>query len=538
MSIQESLYALFSESTAKYPNQPFLAAPRRLASLWGVDTEITYSETLSRVKELAAIYSSKHFGEGDRIALAFESQPQYFFHYLALNSLGICAVPLNTDLTPPEIAYQLAHSKSAAVVCLPALVTLLEESITLSGRSIQIAVDSPEHLKAQSDDIVRPMSDSPRDRAAAILYTSGTTGNPKGCVLSNVYVQESGRYYADLHGDVAVAPETERMMNPLPLYHMNSMVTTAGAAIQRGACLILPGRFSAKNWWNDVAETGATRFNYLGIMIPALLAQPESPLDKMHSVKFAFGAGVDPAAHARFEERFGIGLMEVWGMTETGRFLIVDREPRHIDTRACGRTLPGLEAKIIDDLGQDLPDGETGELVVRHSAENPRYGFFSGYLDNEKETEKAWEGGWFHSGDLCTRSSDGMFFFVDRRKNIVRRSGENISSAEVEAVLAEHSSVAQVAVLAVPDAMRDEEVLACVVTNGTASDDLTTATAMFAHAQSRLAYYKVPGWIYFVDTLPTTGTQKIQKHRIFPGGFTSDIPGLFDLRSMKKRKSA
>ncbi|MDM7489357.1 AMP-binding protein [Rhodococcus sp. CSLK01-03] len=537
MSIRGSLYTLFRESAADYPDQSFLAVPGRLASEWDITPEITYRETLRRIDELAEVYAGKGFAEGDRVALAFESRPHYFFHYLALNSLGACAVPLNTDLTAVEIAYQLAHSDCAAAVTLPTVAPLVREAIALTGRAIALTVDNPGDLPPLRRTTDPRTYDDPLERPAAVLYTSGTTGNPKGCVLSNLYVQESGRYYADLDGDVAVSPGAERMLNPLPLYHMNSMVTTAGAAIHNGACLVLPGRFSAGNWWNDVVDTRATRFNYLGIMIPALLSLPETDTEKEHSVRFAFGAGVDPSAHRRFEQRFGISLMEVWGMTETGRFLIVDREPRHIDTRACGRALPGLEAKIVDNRGRDLPDGETGELVVRHTAAQPRSGFFSGYLKDPDATEKAWEGGWFHSGDLCTRSPDGMFYFVDRSKNIVRRSGENISSAEVEAVLSASPLVAQVAVLAVPDAMRDEEVLACVVLDPHISADRATAGSLAAHARSQLAYYKVPGWIYFVEELPTTGTQKIQKHRIFPDGFSADLPGLFDLRATKKRGS-
>ncbi len=245
---------------------------------------------------------------------------------------------------------------------------------------------------------------------------------------------------------------------------------------------------------------------------------------------------MDPVLHERFEQRFGIPLIEVWGMTECGRFMCVDREPRQIHTRACGRPLAGLEARIIDDAGREVAHGTPGELVVRHSAQAPRYGFFSGYLDDPQATEAAWAGGWFHSGDLCMRSEEGLFTFVDRKKNIVRRSGENISSAEVEAVLAASPLVKQVAVAAVPDALRDEEVLACVIPTDGVARDRTLALALHEFAAQRLAYYKPPGWIYFVDALPITGTQKVQKHRLFPDGFHSELPGLHDVREQKRWK--
>ena len=538
MAIHNSLYETFQAAAQRYGGNPFLAVPERQSLAWAEAREITFSQALVRIDQLTSLYRRAGVSEGDRVALAFESRPLYVFHYLALNALGACAVPLNTDLTVPELAYQIGHSGSVAVVGLEPLRALLQEAIQASGAPIPLSVEGPAQLgvlcRVKPQSAVGPIA----ERAAAILYTSGTTGKPKGCVLSNTYVLEAAAYNASLPGAISLSVGAERIMNPLPLYHMNSMVSTLGSVILTGSCFVLPGRFSATNWWKDIVETGATRFNYLGIMVPALLGQPETEEEKQHRVKFAFGAGVEPTLHERFEKRFGVSLMEVWGMTETGRFLIVDREPRHIHTRACGRSLTGLEARIVDDEGKELPNGTTGELVVRHNAHQPRYGFFSGYLDDPVATEVAWNGGWFHSGDLCSRSDDGMFTFVDRKKNIVRRSGENIASAEVEAVLAASPLVSQVTVMAVPDALRDEEVLACVVLNEEATPDVDVDVARQLHEFSarRLAHFKTPGWMYFVKSLPVTGTQKVQKHRIFPDGFDPEVPNLFDLRDLKRWK--
>lgn len=434
------------------------------------------------------------------------------------------------------MSFQIGHAGCGAVVGLPSLAPLLAQAIEATGRHVPLSTNGPAELQVPWRGHKRVAENvSPEERQAAILYTSGTTGQPKGCVLTNVYLQEAAAYSRQLPPHLAFAVGSERQMNPLPLYHMNA-INTLGAAILTGSCYVMPGRFSATHWWDDIADTRTTRFKYLGIMIPALLAQPAREQDRKSGVNMAFGAGVDPVLHERFEERFGIPLIEVWGMTESGRYMCVDREPRQIHTRACGRPLPGLEARIVDDAGNEVPDDSVGELVVRHSAQSPRYGFFSGYLDDPGATEAAWEGGWFHSGDLCTRSPDGLFTFVDRKKNIVRRSGENISSAEVEAVLAASPAVKQVAVAAVPDALRDEEVLACIVPVSGADANRELALALHKFAAERLAYYKPPGWIYFVDELPITGTQKVQKHRIFPEGFRPDLPGLFDLRDQKRWK--
>lgn len=536
MDLKNSMYEQFCATVAEFPTSCFLAVPRRLAQAWAVPNEIQYGEALVRIDALREAYAAQGIAAGDRVALAFESRPEFVFHYLALNALGACIVPLNTDLTVPELSYQLAHSGCCAVLGLMSLETLLRSAIEATGRAIPLSASGPQGLRNPWRAPDRPpLHPAPAEREAAILYTSGTTGQPKGCVLTNVYLQEAAGYNLQLPSHLAFAPGAERQMNPLPLYHMNA-INSLGAAIMTGSCYVMPGRFSATHWWADIADTKTTRFKYLGIMIPALLGQPVSLNDRHSGVKVAFGAGVDPVLHERFEQRFDIPLIEVWGMTESGRFMCVDREPRQIHTRACGRPLPGLEARIIDDAGREVPDGVTGELVVRHSALAPRYGFFSGYLDDPQATEAAWAGGWFHSGDLCTRSENGLFTFVDRKKNIVRRSGENISSAEVEAVLAASPLVKQVAVAAVPDALRDEEVLACVIATDEVARDRTLALHLHDFAAERLAYYKPPGWIYFVDELPVTGTQKVQKHRLFPGGFRPDLPGLHDVREQKRWK--
>lgn len=537
LDLRDSLYDRFRASAQAFGKKPFLAVPGRLAEAWEVPRELGYGEVLARADALKAQYADQGVGEGERVALAFESRPEFVCHYLALNALGACVVPLNTDLTVAELSYQLGHSGCGAVVGLPALRALLASAIEATGRSIPLSTSGPEGLRR----LQRPAGSgtavhaNPLDRRAAILYTSGTTGRPKGCVLTNTYLQVAADYARQLPPHLAFQVGADRQMNPLPLYHMNA-INTLGVAIVTGSCYVMPGRFSATHWWSDIADTRTTRFKYLGIMIPALLGQPETERDRHSGVRVAFGAGVDPVLHERFEQRFGVPLIEVWGMTETGRFMCVDREPRQIHTRACGRPLEGLQARIVDDAGREVPDGEVGELVVRHSAQDPRHGFFSGYLDDAAATEAAWAGGWFHSGDLCTRAPDGLFTFVDRKKNIVRRSGENISSAEVEAVLAASPLVKQVAVMAVPDELRDEEVLACVIPAEGTTCDRSLALALHAFAAERLAYYKPPGWVCFMDELPITGTQKVQKHRIFPDGFRAGLPGLHDVRDQKRWK--
>jgi len=248
------------------------------------------------------------------------------------------------------------------------------------------------------------------------------------------------------------------------------------------------------------------------------------------------GAGIEPELHGRFEDRFGFPLIEGWAMTETGRVFAASGEPRHIDTRAMGRPNPWMDGRIVDEDDNEVPRGTEGELVVRTPGDDPRDGFFAGYLKNEAATEEAWRGGWFHTGDTVLQRDDDMFVFVDRKKNIIRRSGENIAAAEVEACLAADQRVAQIAVLAAPDELREEEVMACIVLREGVAGDAALVDALMARAQEKLSYFKAPGWWLFVDSLPTTGTQKVQKQEIFPKGIDPrDQPGIIDTRDRKKR---
>jgi len=372
----------------------------------------------------------------------------------------------------------------------------------------------------------------------SLLYTSGTTGRPKGCILTNLYYLNSGGWYRDMGGLVVIERGRDRILNPLPLYHMNSQGLTATCVMLTANCLILPERFSPTRWWKDVAATRATVIHYLGVVPPMLLNQPVVPEERQHAVKFGVGAGVEPELHEPFEKRFGFPLIEAWGMTETGRVTMVNREPRMIHTRAFGKPFGGLEAKVVDDGDGEVPRGTEGELLVRWGGpEGPRHGFFAGYLKDAKATQDAWRGGWFHTGDVVRQDADGMLYFVDRKKNIIRRAGENIAAAEIEAVIQAHDDIAQVAVLAVPDEVREEEIMACLVPMPGIAPDAALADRIFEWCLERLAYFKAPGWILFVPALPTTGTQKVQKTQIFPRG---EDPrrraGVLDLRERKRKR--
>jgi crotonobetaine/carnitine-CoA ligase len=527
----------FAAAVAQHADRPFLVVPANDERAYlPSGYKLSYGEAGQRIEALAALYRQAGCGVGHRVATLLENRPDHVLHTLALNSIGVCCVPINPDYRAAEIAYLLGHSEPDLILTLASRQASIQQALAESAhRAAVVAAESfPASLPPASSPArgFRPRPETP----ASILYTSGTTGRPKGCVMSHGYQIAAGAWYAALGGVAVLRSGLDRIYNPLPLYHTNSGVISLMGAILTGNCQIQPDRFHPQRWWREVAETGATVVHYLGVIAPVLLKLPPDEHERRHLVRFGIGAGIEPELHAAFEKRFGFPMIEVWGMTEMARVLADSVEPRQVGTRAFGRIRPGVEVRVVDDAERDVADGQPGELLVRHSEKTPRRACFSGYLKDEAATEAAWAGGWFHTGDVVWRGPDGMLHFVERKKNIIRRSGENIAAAEVEAVLLTHPDVQQVAVMAVKDELRDEEVLACVVLKR-ALDGKEAATALFQHCNERLAYYKPPGWIHIVQSLPTTGTQKIQKHNIYPAGTDPrELREVIDLRALKRRQ--
>ena len=530
---QETIGEVWTRAVRRYGDRAFIAIPAGSAgALNGL--ELTYAQADARIARLIEGYRSAGFGPGHRAALLLENRVEHFLHKLALNAIGVSCVPINPDLRPAEIAYLVEHSEPEFVLSIGSRARQAADAVDASAYKppvliVEDGARPPAPRRPARSGAVSPTTE------ASILYTSGTTGRPKGCILSHGYELAAGAWYAELPGRAGLQAGTERIYNPLPLYHVNAGVVSLFGAVHAGCCQIQPERFHAQRWWTEVVETKATIVHYLGIVVQALMRQEDSAVSRRHRIRYGIGAGVEPQLHCAFEARFGFPLIEVWGMTEMVRVLADSVEPRRIGTRAFGRAGPGIEIRVVDEADRDVPDGTPGEMVCRHSAETPRRGAFSGYLKNDAETEKAWHGGWFHTGDTVYRDARGMLYFVDRKKNIIRRSGENIAAAEVEALLLAHPQVAQAAVMAVKDEIREEEVLACVVLKS-GNGDRAVAQSIFDFCNERLAYFKAPGWIWFADSLPTTGTQKIQKHAIFPSAADPrTLQGMIDLRESKRR---
>ncbi|KAF1070598.1 AMP-binding protein [Variovorax sp.] len=537
-----TVHAAFAASAARTPEAEFLCVEPVTAASYGIEAgSIRWREAVAEVDRLREAYARAGYGHGHRVGLLLENRPAFLYHWFALNALGVSVVPINAEMRAAELAYLIGHSGIELAVSLPQRADDLRAAAQREGATLDVMQASDLEVPPARGRATRADEPVGPNTECALLYTSGTTGRPKGCMLGNEYFIRAGEWYAGLDGVCEVRRDRERIITPLPLNHVNAMAFSTMVILVAGGCLIQLDRFHPKSWLHSVRETGATIGHYLGVMPAMLLAAPASPSDREHAVRWAFGAGVDRRNHGVFEERFGFPLVEAWAMTETGAAACVmaNHEPRHIGTSCFGRPEDFVELRLVDEAGADVPVGTPGELLVRSAGPDPRRYFFSGYLKDEAATQEAWADGWFHTGDMVRRESDGSLCFVDRKKNVIRRSGENISAVEVESVLNQHPAVKSSAVAATPDAVRGDEVLACIVLHEAVNEDARSAMALsiVAHALDQLAYYKAPGYVAFVDALPLTASQKIQRGelRVLAQGLPGQVHCI-DTRGLKKRQ--
>jgi acyl-CoA synthetase (AMP-forming)/AMP-acid ligase II len=537
LSNATTVYARFRDTALRRGEAGFLNVLPETATIYGIAAgEISYRAMLERVERWRSDFAAQGYGEGHRVGLLLQNRPAFVEVWFALNTLGVSVVPINPDLRLSELEYIISHSQMNAAFVLAERRAEVETAARQVDRPIPVVTDA--------DGVPVPFggrrAQSAGDPASecALLYTSGTTGQPKGCVLTNQYFLHGGDWYRDVGGLIDLKMDQERMITPLPLFHMNAMAVSLMAMLAVGGSLTMLDRFHPRSWWKSVRDSGATCLHYLGVMPSMLMSAPPSEEDRVHSVRFGFGAGVDKLLHAPFEQRFGFPLIEAWAMTETGSggVIAANVEPRKIGTSCFGRPAAEVEARIVAEDGHDVATGAPGELLVRRAGSDPRYGFFREYLKNPRATDEAWQGGWLHTGDIVSRDADGDLHFVDRKKNVIRRSGENIAAVEVESVLNRHALVRQAAVAATPDSVRGDEVAAVIIAEQPGADR-ALAEDIVRWSLEQMAYYKAPGWICFVDSLPLTATEKIQR-----GGLKDFVAKLmhdnafYDLRDLKKRQ--
>ena len=346
------------------------------------------------------------------------------------------------------------------------------------------------------------------DDICIILYTSGTTGRPKGVLHSQAsFVMAGEGFVARMH----LQPE-DRLLCVLPLFHINALFYSLGGTVAAGASLVLAPRFSASGFWRLAAQSGATEVNIIAAVGRILQRRPRSEWVSAHRLVKVYGAPVPADVATTFRDEFGVPtVIEGYGMTEVPGACNVPflgpHKPGSIGQPALhpDRRVRFAELRVVDDDGSDVPDGVTGELLVRTPI------VMKGYYRDPEATAAALRDGWFVTGDLVRREADGFYTFVARKKDIIRRRGENIAGAELDAVIGRHPSVAEAAAVAVPSELGEDEILAVVVAR---PGEVVTAADIAAWCARHLSPAKVPRYVAFADALPHTPTHRVAKFKL------------------------
>jgi crotonobetaine/carnitine-CoA ligase len=450
----------------------------------------------------------------DRVALMMGNRPEFIWTHLGIVFLGALSVPVNTSQRGQALRHVLEDSGAVAVVADGSLrAPVLAASEDLEELRA-VVVDTPRQGRRFTRTL-EELFDHPAselDLAATdpvggvgIMYTSGTTGPPKGVVATR-YDTAPLQALLDTLG---IRPG-ETLYTTLPLFHGNALLVSMLGSMLLDARLALGQRFSASRLWDECRRYDAVEFNALGAIVNILLKQPPHADDRDHPVRVVASAGCSAEAWTTFERRFGVRIVEWFGMVDAPGCLVNDAGR----VGSMGRPVAGVEFRVVDDADRPVPPGTVGELVFRHPA-----GRLTHYHGLPDATEDAYRGGWFHSGDLAEVDADGFFYYRGRKKQSIRRRGENISAWEIESALSAHPAVAESAAYAVASELGEDEVKVAVVLRPGASLE---PAALLDHCSGRMAHYAVPRYVEFLDQLPKTETQKVRYADLRDRGLTRD----------------
>ncbi len=464
---------------------------------------VSYREVEERTNQVAHVFLQLGLGRGDRVTLAMGNSLAYVLAAFGTLKAGGVLHPLNPSLGRSELEYLLRHAEPRLVVVDPqSAAGVVELARRVAPQAVVASFVTADGLVGLSSLLAAAPTDPVPvrlgpDDASTLLYTSGTTGAPKGVLFRHRSTGAAGKHFLEALG----IGRDDVLLAVTPLFHGNAwggLVT----ALQAGASFAFPRQFSASQFWNLVGEVGATVLYTLGTILAILLQQPPSPAERKHKLRVILGLGSAPI-RTQIIERFGVAhVVECFGSTDAG---VVTIEPLGASPRAgsCGPPVPGVQVRIVDDLGQDLPPGQVGEIAVRSAH------CLSEYFRDPEQTRQALRDGWFFTGDLGYVDADGWLYFVDRKRDVIRRGGENVSSLFVEKVLREHPAVAEVAVVGVPHPVLGQEIKAFVVARSP-----VTAEELERFAAERLAKFQVPRLWEFRESLPKTPTQRVEKYKL------------------------
>jgi len=499
-NLPRNVPALLQEAAAERPEHLAL-------NFFESDERLTYRDLAMRVGHLAAGLAKMGVAKSTHVAVMLPNVSAFPVTWLALATLGAVMVPVNGAYTPREFGYVLDDAEVALLVIdeayLATFDALSERPARLSDDRIIVlgAARTGQHLwqavLADGAAADAPACMATQDDLLNIQYTSGTTGFPKGCMLTHRYWLTIGKVNARRDGRVY-----ERILAATPFFYMDPQWLMLMSFYQR-ATLFVARRQSATRFMDWVRSL---RISFT-LFPEVAYKQPPRPEDRDNEIVRVNAYGLNKANHAALEERFDIVCREAFGMTEIGSGMFVPMEATDmVGSGTCGTVVPFRETKIVGDDGQELSAGEPGELLVRGP------GILLGYYRKPEATAEALRDGWFRTGDIFRKDSRGYHFIVGRKKDMIRRSGENIAAGEVEAVLRSMPQIAEAAAVPVPDETRKEEVKIYLVLQPGLSCADVTPDAVLAHCERNLAKFKVPRYVAYIDKLPKTASEKIAKH--------------------------
>ncbi len=490
------------------------------------DDPLTLGELDERINRAANGFLALGVKPGDKVAIMLPNCPEFLYAWFGLNRIGAVEVPINTALKGKGLTYQITQSDSVALVAdAEYLDRLGDVAGDLKGVRQAALLDRaagsrpPAKLGSLETLSFGELMDRPgtdpgipvnyRDMAT-ILYTSGTTGVSKG-------VEMSHHYWYDIWAEAvkyARYTEDDVLYTGLPFFHGNAQGITIGPAILADAKAVIVERFSASQLWDDCRRWECTEANYIGGVIPILLKQDPRPEDADNPVRLMVGAAAPADEWETFQRRFGTKLLEVYGMTECYCCLASPYDaPR---AGSCGQAITGWDVRIVDDDDNDCPPDVVGEFIARS---NKMWVGTTGYYKKPDATLELFRNGWIHTGDMGRRDADGYFYFADRKKQAIRRRGENISSFEVEAVIAANDAVLECCVVGVPSEVGEEEVKAVVVLK---KGQQLTPEELVRWCEPRMAYFAIPRYVAFRASLPKTPSERVEKFKLKDEGITAD----------------
>ncbi|WP_426241908.1 class I adenylate-forming enzyme family protein [Nocardioides sp. LHG3406-4] len=484
------------------------------------DTTISWRTVEDVVARTAALLRARGVGRGDRVLLAAENSPTFLYLWFALRWLGATCVPLHTAATTTAITRMVDDAGLSHVVGDAALLDrVLKAAPRLADRAVMFGDHEELERAARACEPVEPARTSRYDECN-ILYTSGTTGPPKGVVLSNESMLAGGR---ELVAALEITRD-DRILLALPLFHTNPQVYGIMSALDSGCSIALLREFVPREFLAEAVRYDATGFTYVGTVLSLLTAKTEVVPD--HSLRFCVGGGAPERLWREVEERLHVPVHELYGMTETGGWVTATRT-RDRRPGTCGMVRPDMECVILDSDDVILPAGEMGQIAVRPSSPGV---LFDGYHGRPDLTMARYTNAWFHTGDLGRFDEDGFLYFHGRADDIIRRAGENISPTGIEFELSRHPGIAEVAVVGVDDETMGQEVKVVIVPH--AGFEVGT---LLSFLEDRLPRFAWPRYVELRTELPKTPTQKIRVGEL--RGVGDDVVDLRELRPTTEQKA-